>query len=326
MISDTEYKKKTENEKRYFGGLKNFSALPQINHWWADRYLRPRMQEVFGFSGGNSFYLKPLTDAAATRAQVRAISLGSGDGEVELALGKALKNAGIENVQITGMEMSEDLVAKANKQAHEAGLGSIVEFQSADLNKTFGLSNIDFVLANQVLHHLVNLEDIYDNCLDAMADHGVLMTRDMVGKNGHQAWPEAKVIIDDIWQNMPQKYRFNNRQQILCDRFPNTDFSVSGFEGIRAQNVLPLLNERFGYSAFYAFGGIVERFMNRGWGANYSSDNENDLSFIANLQVINDILLDSGQITPTQICAYFTKAQTTGKHWKNRSPQNSARR
>jgi hypothetical protein len=147
----------------------------------------------------------------------------------------------------------------------------------------------------------------------------------MIGRNGHQAWPEAKEIVDEIWHDMPDRYKFDRRKKLHCDHFPNTDFSTSGFEGIRSQDILPLINDRFSYSAFYAFGGIVERFINRSFGPNYSKHDQDDTDFVRKLQIINDDLLDSRKITPTQVCAYFTKNGVDGRHWLNRTPELSVR-
>ena len=204
-------------------------------------------------------------------------------------------------------------------------MNDIVQFQNVDLNSGFGSSKFDLIIANQVLHHIVSLEDIFDSCHEALTDDGFVMARDMIGKNGHQAWPEAKGEIDKIWERMPSRYKTNNRNGNFYDTFPNNDFSKSSFEGIRSQDIMPLINERFGYSKYYAFGGVVERFINRGFGGNFSVENEEDTRFVKLLQKTNDDLIDSGKITPTQICAYFTKRRSSGKHWKNRTPIRSVR-
>jgi 2-polyprenyl-3-methyl-5-hydroxy-6-metoxy-1,4-benzoquinol methylase len=324
-IEPDEYKGRIAGERRHFENLENFSALPGIVHWWSSNYLRSRIEEIFGYSGGNLFYLNPILSASDSFDQVVVGSLGSGDGEVEISLAKALMERKVANVQIIGMELSSDLVKKSNFRSKELGLNNIVQFQKVDVNSGFGSSKFHLIIANQVLHHIVSLEGVFDTCHEALTDDGFIMTRDMIGKNGHQAWPEAKGEIDKVWESMPSRYKTNNRNGNLYDAFPNDDFSKSGFEGIRSQDIMPLINERFGYSKYYAFGGIVERFINRGFGGNFSEENEEDTRFVELLQKTNDDLIDSGKITPTQICAYFTKRRSSGKHWKNRTPIGSVR-
>ncbi len=322
---DTDYKNRVLAEKRHFEKLENFSRLPDIVGWWSERYLRPRIQEIFGYSGGNSFYLNPILSASQSNEKVLVASLGSGDGEVENALAKVLLDRGVSNVKIVGFELSKELVEKASMRAAALGVADVAAFHNSDINSSFGSSQFDLIIANQVLHHILNLEDVFDSCHKALKDDGFIMTRDMIGMNGHQAWPEARGVVDDIWSDMPDRYKFNTRSKKFSETFPNTDFSTSGFEGIRSQDIMRLINERFGYSHFYAFGGIVERFINRAYGPNYSTAKVDDREFVKRLQDINDDLIDSHEITPTQIVAYFTKKPLQGKHWKHRSPARAVR-
>jgi hypothetical protein len=57
--------------------------------------------------------------------------------------------------------------------------------------------------------------------------------------------------------------------------------------------------QRFSFTHFYAYGGITERFLNRGFGANLNQSNEDDRTFVTSLQLINDLAIDSGVIKPT---------------------------
>jgi 2-polyprenyl-3-methyl-5-hydroxy-6-metoxy-1,4-benzoquinol methylase len=288
-----EYEKRVIGEKRHFEKLENFSQLPEIVDWWSAKYLRPRIHEVFGYSGGNVFYSRPVIAAASSKRTVLVASLGSGDGQVEIALAQEIRRLEIDNVKIVGFELSKDLVSKATRNAEKLNISDLVEFDNSDVNASFGSSQFDLIIANQVLHHIVMLEGLLDSCHDALKDDGLIMTRDMIGKNGHQSWPEAREVVDHIWSKMPDKYKGTARTGKFAEVFPNEDFSKSGFEGIRSQDIMPLIIERFGYSHFYSFGGIVERFINRSFGKNYSVESLEDIQFIERLQKLNDDLLDS---------------------------------
>ena len=310
-----DYEKRVSGERRHFEGLANFSALPEIVNWWSSKYLAPRIQQLLGYSGGHTFYLNPILAAAAKNKRVTVASIGSGDGEVENALAKLLHEKNIRNVKIVGFELSSELVSKAKNKANALGVSKTVSFKSIDVNKSFASSKFDLIIANQVLHHIINLEQLLDSCHASLKDDGLLMTRDMIGKNGHQCWPEAKIVVDKIWSEMPERYKLNCRNGENSAEFPNIDFSKWGFERTRSQDILPLINERFGYSHFYAFGGIVERFINRAYGPNYSSKVEEDTDFVDGIQKINDELIDNKKITPTQMVAYFSKRKLPGQVW-----------
>lgn len=325
IIQNEDYAKKVAAEKRHFESLKVFSALPDVVNWWSAKYLQPRVEKVFGYSGGNTFYLNPIIKRASENKQVLVASLGSGDGEIENLLAMKLLQMKLFNVKIIGFELSSDLVRKATRNSEEMGLSDIVSFHNADVNSAFEKSAFDMIIANQVLHHIVELENVLDACHDAVKDDGMIMTRDMIGMNGHQAWPEARGVIEKIWAEMPDRYKLNHRSGKVFSEFQNIDHSKHGFEGIRSQDVLLLLIERFGYSNFYAFGGVVERFINRSYGQNYDISLREDVKFIEYLQKINDKLIDSSEIKPTQMVAYFCKGRTKGKHWRNRTPLRSIR-
>ena len=320
-----EYEKRVSGERRHFERLANFSALPEIVNWWSSKYLAPRIQQLIGYSGGYTFYLNPILAAAANNTRVTVASIGSGDGEVENALAKSLHEKNIRNVKIIGFELSNELVKKAKSRASSLGVSKIVSFKNVDINKSFASSKFDLIIANQVLHHIVNLEQLLDSCHASMKDDGLLMTRDMIGKNGHQCWPEAKIVVDKIWSEMPERYKYNCRNGEKSAEFPNIDFSKWGFERVRSQDILPLINERFGYSHYYAFGVIVERFINRAYGPNYSPKVEDDRDFVDRIQKINDDLIDNRKITPTQMVAYFSKRKLRGQVWLDRTPENCVR-
>ena len=62
--------------------------------------------------------------------------------------------------------------------------------------------------------------------------------------------------------------------------FINHDCSTVGFEGIRAQDILPLLLDRFQFHRFAAWGGLLDIFVDRAFGHNLSSEKPFDREFI----------------------------------------------
>lgn len=328
MANSSAYSERANKESEFFRKQEGkFNKLPPMMHWMAERYLKPRVTEIFGTSGPVEFYAKPILDKMSSqKTRVLITSIGSGDGEVELGLGKFLSDRGT-NYLIEGYELSADLVRICEAKSSEMGLAENVKFVPADFNSWDFEKPFDFCIANQVLHHAVELEALFDKIQKALAHDGIFMTRDVIGKNGHQAWPEAKAMIDAIWQFMPERYKYNHRLEKSFSEFPNTDFSTEGFEGIRAQDIMPLMVENFHFSHFYAFGGIVERFVNRGFGHCYDTNSSEDKDFCIGLQAVNDFTIDSGIITPTQIVAYAGKRYLKDvRCWKNRTPMNAIRK
>lgn len=327
MNEGDDYTRRATHEANFFRKQQaKFNQLPPMVNWLSERYMKPRVEAIFNTAGPIDFYAKPISQKAKVSDKtIRVISIGSGDGEIEMKIGELLKSKGVTNFVIEGYELSKDLVEASNKLSCSKSLSDNIRFIRSDLNIEAVEPGVDFVIANQILHHILDLEILFQKVFDALTDDGIIMTRDMIGKNGHQAWPEAKTFIDAIWAQMPERYKFNHRKNEVFIDFPNSDFSTDSFEGIRAQDILQLMLKKFHFSHFYAFGGIVEKFINRGFGHNYSVDSEEDNRFASMLQEINDALLDGRFITPTQMMAYATKKNRPLLCWKDRTPERSVR-
>src|ERR1700682_4986821 len=82
-------------------------------------------------------------------------------------------------------------------------------FQCEDVNNWSPQGTYHAVIANQSLHHVLNLEHLFDAIRDAIGVVGVFLTSDIIGRNGHMRWPEALTIVQEFWQEMPKRMRFN---------------------------------------------------------------------------------------------------------------------
>src|SRR5690606_19005291 len=92
-------------------------------------------------------------------------------------------------------------------------------------------------------------------------------------------------------------------------RFVNWDCSLTGYEGIRAQDILPLLLERFHFASFLAFGNLIDVFIERPYGPNFDVDVPGDLAFIDRVQALDQASIESGRIKPTHMLAALCKAR-----------------
>jgi len=127
----------------------------------------------------------------------------------------------------------------------------------------------------------------------------------MIGRNGHMRWPEARKLVDEVWGWLPDRYRYNWQLQRQEQKFMDWDCSQEGFEGIRAQEVLPLLLENFSPRVFLAWGNIIDVFIDRGFGHNFHGRNEWDLHFIDRIHAIDDQAIADKVIKPTHLLAKF---------------------
>jgi hypothetical protein len=149
----------------------------------------------------------------------------------------------------------------------------------------------------------------------------------MIGRNGHQRWPEALKFVNRLWNELPDKYKYNHGMKCIEKAFPNTDYSEMGFEGIRAQDILPLLTKRFSFEMFVGFGNIIDIFIDRAYGPNFDRADDRDRSFIDRVQEIDQREIESGHIKPTHMLAAMMKKPVShAKFYKHLSPEFCTRR
>jgi SAM-dependent methyltransferase len=179
-------------------------------------------------------------------------------------------------------------------------------FTAGDFNNWNPNGPYASVIANHSLHHVVNLEGLFDSIKSSLEPTGNFIVNDVIGRNGHQRWPEALEIVERLWQELPDPYRYHRILNRHDADFVNWDCSSEGFEGIRAQDILPLLIERFDFPVFIGFGNVIIPFVDRGFGHNFDATAAWDQEFIDNIHAIDEAGFKDGSLKPTQMLAVMT--------------------
>lgn len=281
--------------------------LPQIFHYWSNTYLRPKI-EAFGFSHPDDFFIKNMTGCIKdTATQYRFVSIGAGNCDTEVRIANALVLAGHTNFTIECVEINPAMLKRGRELAAIKSLTPYVLPVHGDFNAWQPQHEYHGVIANQSLHHVTNLEQLFDAvCVAIKPTNGIFVTSDMIGRNGHQRWPEALVLVEEFWRQLAPRYHFNHQLQRQEDDFVNWNCAADGFEGIRAQDILPLLVQRFHFDMFVPFGNIVSPFIDRSFGPNFDAASEIDKSFIDAVHAADEAHITSGHIKPTQMFAVMS--------------------
>lgn len=219
------------------------------------------------------------------------------------------------------------MLDRGRKLASENGLADHFEFVETDIARWNPQQEMGVVIAHHCLHHIVDLEGVFANIRKAIGDEGYLVTCDMIGRNGHMRWPEALDIIHDIWRTMPDRYKYNHQLNRFEENYENWDCSKEGFEGIRSQDILPLLIKGFHFEAFIAYGNLPDIFTDRNFGHNFDAKNDEDTEFIDRIGALNDRLIGDGAIKPTQMMAALRGSRTgSTRYYEHWSPEFCVRR
>jgi SAM-dependent methyltransferase len=310
-MAATDYQARIAAQIEQFREPGALSKLPSIYRYWTQRHIVPRIKHVFGIGSIFDAYFDAIKAAAERKAPAGAIatlfSMGAGDCALEINIAARLKAAGLTNSRVVCIELSPLRLARAKAAASGRGVADFMDFAEGDLNSWRANETVDVFMAHHTLHHVEALESLYDEMAAAMEENSVFLTADMIGRNGHQRWPEVLGWIQHLWQIMPDRYKFQFQFKKWHEAYLDWDCSISGFEGIRAQEVLPLLLRNFDYDRFLGFGGIIDPFIERGYGHNLDPENGKDTEFIDFVENLNQTLLETGRIKPTMMIGAFRK-------------------
>ena len=304
------YQQRLENENTQFASCENVHDLPGIFHYWSNKYLRPMLEQC-GFSHPDQFFAFYMEKSfhGDFESPRHFASIGAGNCDTEVRLAVMLKERGYKRFVIECVDINRTMLERGRQFAKENGVADNVAFECSDFNSWSPTKTYDAVIANQSLHHVANLEHLYDAISKAIGAHGLFITSDMIGRNGHQRWPEALAIVKEFWRDMPEQRRFNLQLQRKEPDFLDWDCSTSGFEGIRSQDVLPLLVTRFQFDFFYGFANVIDPFIDRGFGHHFDPDSQADRDFIDRIHARDEAELDAGNIKPTHMFAVLRNGE-----------------
>lgn len=316
-MESVEYKERVKSQVEQYVGVEEIHDLPESFHYWSNKHLRPIMNDVLGVDSVTEFYGRHLAEAIESSDEKTIVSLGSGDCTNEVEIAEWMIDHGVAHFTFECLELSPHLIDRAISRISEHGLSNNFLHTSCDINKWEPSAPICGVMAAHALHHFVGLEWIFDQIKGALTENGVFVTHDMIGRNGHMRWPEALEIVEGFWNIVPESYRFNPLTKKVDEEYFNMNCAEEGFEGIRAQDILPLLVERFQFSKFLGFSGLPDVFLSRQHGHNLDPNSERDTRFIDFIEMLNTILIDAGYLKPTQMFAVMKRKSEERRHFRH---------
>jgi len=308
-INKDNYENRINNELNFYKDCHNVHDLPDIFHYWSNKYLLPK-QTPFGFSNPDEFFVSSCKKHCIKNLKlkvVKILSIGSGNGELEIKIASELSKAGVTNFSIECMDINKNMLDRTMALAKDKGVGQYIKTIKGDFNKWKPDSKYNLILANQSLHHVLELEHLFDSIYNGLTQTGLFLTSDMIGQNGHMRWPEALEALEPFWNELSKEKKYNQMLKRQEDTYINHDCSTEGFEGIRAQDILSLLVQKFNFELFIPFANIIMVFIDRPFGHNFDIKNPNDTEFIDRVHFKDEELMIKGTLKPTQMLAVMTK-------------------
>ncbi len=306
-----EYARRLEAEHAYFDTNVDVHALPEIFHYWSNKHLVGKFRAL-GFGNPDELFVGQLERAyqGSARAQRRFVSIGAGNCDTEVRIAKQLVARGLRDFTLECVEISDAMLERGTQLARAEGVEAQVRPVRGDFNDWTADGPCDAVIANQSLHHVTRLEALFDAIGQSIEGGGRFVTSDMIGRNGHQRWPEALAILRQFWDELPDAYRFNRQLNRQEDSFMDWDCAQGCFEGVRAQEVLPLLVERFDFDLFGAYANLIDPFIDRSFGHNFDASAQWDRDFIDRVHARDEAEIRTGRIKPTHVVAAMIAGRT----------------
>jgi len=286
----------------------NIHDLPDIFHYWSNKYLKPLLEE-HDIIHPDDLFVRHMFDSVSFCGGEKPIfiSIGSGNCDTEVRIAKRLKEKGLQKFCIECLELSSNMLKRGHDLAVKEGVIENLSFIESDFNTWKANKEYTSVIANHSLHHTQNLEGVFIEIKKSLHKNGAFITNDMIGRNGHQRWPEALNAVHNFWQELPETYKYNHQLKRFEVMYENWDCSTEGFEGIRAQDILPLLIKNFHFQLFIGFSNVIDVFIDRCFGQNFNPNNKWDTDFIDKVHQFDEESIRNGTIKPTHMMAVMKK-------------------
>jgi hypothetical protein len=184
----------------------------------------------------------------------------------------------------------------------------------------------DGVLADGSLHGVVRLERVLDEVRRALADGAWFVVSARIGRNGHRRWPEALDEVRRLFDELPASHRWNHQLRRHEQVYQDQDARRVGEDGVRAQDVLPALMQRFSLPVFVGFASLVDPFVGPAFGPNFSPNDPWSRGFIADVHERDEALFQEGVLTPTRMLAVLSREDEPVRcHARGLSPERCVR-
>ncbi|BDV36196.1 class I SAM-dependent methyltransferase [Methylocystis iwaonis] len=304
-----------------FSALENqHGANPKSGDYWGEHYYKPYLESVFRTSSSTDFQFARIADLLASNPlqSARILCIGAGECLEEIAICKRLVSAGYNNVRFECVDIAEGAIARARENAERHGLSRNFVFNIGK-NELILNGYAEVVIANQCLHHFTDLETLFDKISEIIGISGIFLTNDTIGRNGHMLWPEALAVVDKIWAILPDKYKHNRCLNRFEKIYGNWDNSRENNEGIRAQDILPELINRFKFEYFFAGGNIGFALFGRHFGDNFDPADPVDRDYIDMIGRLDFDLINIGYLKPCLMVACLSNRPDVAtlhySHW-----------
>jgi SAM-dependent methyltransferase len=239
-VDDAEYAEMLEKEAQFW-------ATQVITTELLDTISPPLCHELMNEQMTGRRHVTWLDDLASRGPFTSAALLGSHNGYFE---SKWLQKRASVSLDI--YELSSGVIEKSRARLDSNGLLSGVQYFQTDLNRVeLPAERYDLVWAVATLHHLVELEHIFDQVHRALKPNGLFAFYEYIGEKRVQLSPRRLKACQEALAIVPKQY-WRNGDHV---RGANIDI-ISPFEALRSDEIYPAVRDRFQQDYWAEGGGL----------------------------------------------------------------------
>lgn len=239
-----------------------------------------------------------------------ALSLGCGAGHLD----RIFKSRGFTFRSFTGIDISEEAVARARVLATEVALAPAIRYVAEDLNRCqLSAGSFDFIYFFQSLHHIEALEHVLAQCHRALRPDGLLMVNEFVGPSRFQWTPQQLEMADTLIAELPATLRRDLTTETEKTAAPRPSIAqmmaYDPSEAVRSADIERLLKAQFNVVNEWNWGGTLNHLIFANIAANFEPDDPDHRAIIERLINHENTLIETG-LLPSDFKVFMARPKS----------------
>lgn len=242
----------------------------------------------------------------------RALSLGAGIGafETELFGRGIIKHLELVDISEGACKTAKEyLISKFGESAADR-----ISVKVQDLNFTnLPKNHYDLIIAMGIIHHLINLEHIFEHIHHSLTVGGKILMHEMIGAS-HYQFPDKTLAAIKEWQDRTPDLPYKINPQ----RIPWGGGYCSPFECVRSEELFPIIKDHFPGKPVIEvkYGGIYFPYLLLSEGKWRKLPQEQKNSLLEKLVSFDEEMSKAEKVQPMRLFAIYAKEDTKTPEYK----------